>query len=169
MATCARLITIMLALSAPASAQGPAPPPAPRIGTDFAVPLYGTLVRTYDAPLGDPYAPGHRGINVAAPIGTQVRASADGVVAFAGVVVGNRSVSIDHRHGVRTTYSYLETIVVRKNQRVARGDVVGTVGPGNDSSLPPNVHLSARRNDVYFDPLELYVGSSYADLIELVA
>src|SRR5438876_506991 len=67
----------------------------------------------------------------------------------------------------RTTYSYLGTIVAKKNQSVARGDVVGTVGPGHDASLPPNVQLSARRNGVYFDPLELYVGDGYADLVQL--
>src|SRR5260370_925523 len=58
---------------------------------------------------------------------------------------------------------------VKKGQRVLRGDGVGDVGPGRGTSLPPNVHLSARRNNVYFDPLELYVGTSYADLVELVA
>jgi murein DD-endopeptidase MepM/ murein hydrolase activator NlpD len=132
------------------------------------VPLYGTLVRTYDAPLDNPYAPGHRADNIAAPLGTPVRASADGVVSFAGNVVGNLSVTVDHAGGIKTTYSYLGTIVARRGQRVLRGDVVGTVGPGHDSSLPPNVQLSARRDDVYFDVLELYLGSSYADLIELV-
>ena len=142
--------------------------PAPRPGTLFAVPLYGTLVKTYDAPLDNPYAPGHRADNIAAPIGTSVRASAAGVVSFAGNVVGNLSVTIDHADGIKTTYSYLGTIVARRNQRVARGDVVGTVGPSHDASLPPNVQLSARRDGVYFDPLELYVGSGYADLIELV-
>jgi murein DD-endopeptidase MepM/ murein hydrolase activator NlpD len=142
--------------------------PALRPGARFAVPLYGTLVKTYDAPLDNPYAPGHRADNVAAPVGTPVRASADGTVSFAGTVVGNKSVTVDHTGGIKTTYSYLGSISAKKGQAVHRGDVVGTVGPGNDKSLPPNVQLSARRNDVYFDPLELYVGSSYADLIQLV-
>jgi murein DD-endopeptidase MepM/ murein hydrolase activator NlpD len=143
--------------------------PALRLGAQFGVPLYGTLVKTYDAPLDNPYAAGHRADNIAAPLGTPVRASADGVVSFAGNVAGNLSVSVDHTGGIKTTYSYLGTIVAKKNQSVHRGDVVGTVGPGHDPSLPPNVQLSARRNGVYFDPLELYVGSSYADLVQLVA
>lgn len=159
---------VLLIALAPPVRTADEPIPQPRPGTDFAVPLYGTLVRTYDAPLDNPYAAGHRANNVAAPVGTPVRASAPGVVSFAGVVVGNRSVTVDHAGGIKTTYSYLGTIVVRRGQTVARGDVVGTVGPGNDSSLPPNVQLSARRDGVYFDPLELYVGAGYADLIELV-
>jgi murein DD-endopeptidase MepM/ murein hydrolase activator NlpD len=143
--------------------------PVIRPGASFSVPLYGTLVKTYDAPLDNPYAAGHRADNIAAPIGTTVRASADGVVSFAGNVAGNLSVTVDHAGGIKTTYSYLGTIVAKRNQHVLRGDVVGTVGPGHDASLPPNVQLSARRNNVYFDPLELYVGDSYADLIQLVA
>jgi len=144
-------------------------PPPPRPGAQFSVPLYGALVKTYDAPLDNPYAPGHRADNIAAPVGTPVRASADGVVSFAGNVAGNLSVSVDHTGGIKTTYSYLGTIVAKRNQQVRRGDVLGTVGPGHDASLPPNVQLSARRNGVYFDPLELYVGSGYADLVQLVA
>jgi murein DD-endopeptidase MepM/ murein hydrolase activator NlpD len=144
------------------------PQPAPRPGTEFAVPLYGTIVRPYDAP-DDPYAPGHRGVDVAAPLGSPVRASADGVVSFAGSVAGNLTVTVDHTGGLKTSYSYLGTARVRKGQRVQRGDVVGEVGRGHDASLPPNVHLSARRNNVYFDPLELYLGSGYADLVELVS
>jgi murein DD-endopeptidase MepM/ murein hydrolase activator NlpD len=157
-----------LAIAVPAGGS-PAPPvPALRAGAAFSVPLYGTLVKTYDAPLDNPYAPGHRADNIAASIGTPVRASADGVVSFAGNVAGNLSVTVDHTGSIKTTYSYLGAIVAKKNQHVLRGDVIGTVGPGHDASLRPNVQLSARRNNVYFDPLELYVGSSYADLVQIV-
>jgi murein DD-endopeptidase MepM/ murein hydrolase activator NlpD len=161
-------VAVAAVLAAPAAhASAPAPTPLLRPGAAYAVPLYGALVKTYDAPLDNPYAPGHRADNVAAPVGTPVRASADGVVGFAGNVAGNLSVSVDHTGGIKTTYSYLGTIVAKRNQRVSRGDVVGTVGPGHDASLPPNVQLSARRNGVYFDPLELYVGGSISDLLQL--
>jgi murein DD-endopeptidase MepM/ murein hydrolase activator NlpD len=166
-----RLAIAVLAALAVAPAAGSTPAasiPALRPGAQFSVPLYGTLVKTYDAPLDNPYAPGHRADNIAAPVGTPVRASADGVVSFAGNVAGNLSVTVDHAGNVKTTYSYLGAIVAKKNQRVVRGDPIGTVGPGHDASLPPNVQLSARRNNVYFDPLELYVGSSYADLVQIV-
>ena len=85
-----------LAIAVPASGS-PAPPvPALRPGASFSIPLYGTLVKTYDAPLDNPYAAGHRADNIAAPIGTPVRASADGLVSFAGNVAGNLSVTVDH-------------------------------------------------------------------------
>jgi murein DD-endopeptidase MepM/ murein hydrolase activator NlpD len=90
-------------------------------------------------------------------------------VTFAGSVAGNRTVTVDHGDGVRTTYSFLEAISVAEGQPVGRGTQLGTVGhghPGED--LPPHVHLAARRGEVYFDPLELYLGASYSDLLELV-
>src|SRR5438105_11496832 len=135
-----------LAVAVPARGSAPLPVPTLRPGSAFSVPLYGTLVKTYDAPLDNPYAAGHRADNMAAPVGTPVRASADGVVSFAGNVAGNLSVTVDHAGNIKTTYSYLGTIVAKRNQRVLRGDVVGTVGAGHDASLPPNVQLSARRN-----------------------
>lgn len=144
--------------------------PTAREGAEHAVPLFGSMVRAWDAPEDKPFAAGHRGIDVAAPTGTVVRTSAPGVVSFAGTVAGNRTVTVDHADGVRTSYSYLSAIVPRRGDALASGDVVGTVGTGHpDEALPPHVHLSARRGDVYVDPVEIYVGTSVADLIALVA
>jgi murein DD-endopeptidase MepM/ murein hydrolase activator NlpD len=152
-------------VSAPVGAEDQAP--VPREGARHAVPLYGELVRPYDAP-DNPFAPGHRGVKVGAEVGTPVRASDGGVVSFAGVVVDNRAVTVDHGGGLVTTYSYLATIEVSRGDVVEQGDVVGTLGegkPGED--LPPHVHLSARRDGVYFDPLELYVGIDHSELLSL--
>jgi murein DD-endopeptidase MepM/ murein hydrolase activator NlpD len=142
--------------------------PAPRPGAAHAVPLYGEFVRPYDAPDDDPFAPGHRGVDIAAPEGSLVHASSAGRVSFAGSVAGNRSVTIEHGDGIRTSYSFLAAIAVKTNDQVEQGDEVGTVGAGHpNQGLPPHVHLSARRGELYFDPLELYVGDSMADLISL--
>jgi murein DD-endopeptidase MepM/ murein hydrolase activator NlpD len=142
--------------------------PQPRPGATHAAPLYGEFVRPYDAPDDDPFAPGHRGIDIAAPAGSPVHASAGGRVSFAGNVAGNRSVTIEHPDGVRTSYSFLGTIAAKKDQSLEQGQVVGTIGPGHpNQGLPPHVHLSARRGELYFDPLELYVGDALADLISL--
>jgi murein DD-endopeptidase MepM/ murein hydrolase activator NlpD len=133
------------------------------------VPLYGELVRVFDAP-PNPFAAGHRGVDVAASEGSPVRASAPGVVSFAGSVAGNLSVTIDHGGGLLTSYSFLGGTSVRRGAAVARGDVVGTVGRGHPTEgLPPHVHLSARRDGFYFDPLELYVGSGWSDLLSLTS
>lgn len=160
---------IIVVVTLPGTARAEVRPTA-REGADHAVPLFGTVIAPWDAPEDRPFAAGHRGIDVAAPTGTLVRTSAPGVVSFAGTVAGNQTVTVEHADGVRTSYSYLGTIVPRRGDALASGDVVGTVGTGHpDEAFPPHVHLAARRGDVYFDPVTLYVGTSAADLIALVA
>ncbi len=165
----AAAVILLVALAAPAAADAPEDAPVPREGAAHAVPLYGDLLRPYDAP-DNPYAPGHRGIKIGRPVGTAVRSSGDGVVSFAGSVAGNLTVSIDHGAGLMTTYTYLGSIAVTGGRAVARGDVVGLTGEGKpDEDLPPHVHLSARHDGVYFDPLALYAGRAIDDLLDLVA
>lgn len=165
---CALAALLLLAALVPATGRADDPAPRLRPGAHHAVPLYGELLRIYDAP-DDPYAPGHRGVDTGADRGTAVRASADGTVRFAGSVAGNRTVSVDHADGLVTSYSYLGSISVTEGQSVSRGQTIGTVGDGHPAQeLPPHVHLSARRDGVYLDPLELYVGTSHADLLSLV-
>ncbi len=162
----AKALVIALFLAALPAAHADGGPP-PRSGTTFVVPIYGTVVHPYDAP-DDPFAAGHRGVDVSAPLGSPVRASAPGTVSFAGNVAGDLSVSIDYDSHLKGGYSFLGQIAVRKGQHVERGDVVGSVGRGHPGSgLPPHVHLSARRDGVYFDPLGLYVGSRLDDLLDL--
>lgn len=158
---------VFVLVSIPAARADEAPEARP--GAEHAVPLYGELVRVFDAP-EDPFAPGHRGVDVAAPTGSPVRASASGVVSFAGSVAGNLTVTIDHGDGLLTTYSFLGNTAVSRGASVDRGTVVGTVGRGHvGTSLPTHVHLSARRDGLYFDPVELYLGDGYSDLLSLVA
>lgn len=159
-------LMLLVAMAAPAPAETR---PTAREGAEHAVPLYGDLIKTWDAPDDNPFAPGHRGIDVAAPTGTAVRASAPGTVSFAGSVAGNRSVTVDHGEGLLTSYSFLEETRVSKGAKVELGTVVGTVGAGHprSSSTEPHVHLSARRNGVYFDPIELYLGTDIAGLLSI--
>lgn len=104
------------------------------------------------APPPVPWAPGHRGVDLAAAPGGAVLAAADGVVAFAGRVVDRSLVSIDHADGIRTTYEPLIP-AVREGERVERGQVIGTLEPGH---CPAGcLHLGARRGEDYLDPLAL--------------
>ncbi|HYZ91868.1 MAG TPA: M23 family metallopeptidase [Actinomycetota bacterium] len=161
------LAAVLIALTLAGPAQAQTPQPAPRPGASHAVPLYGEVVRVYDAP-DDPFAPGHRGIDVAAPPGSPVRASATGVVSFAGSVAGNRTVTVDHGGGLLTTYSFLGEVRTVRGTPVERGEIVGAVGSGHPgSTLAPHVHLSARQDGFYFDPLGMYVGDDYSDLLSL--
>ncbi len=95
---------------------------------------------------------GHWGVDWEVPVGTLIRAVAPGTVTFSGVVVGNRTVTIHHGGGLRTSYSYLSTILVSPGELVARGRAVGRSGLERGE---PRAHLSLRIGAQYLDPLLL--------------
>ncbi|MGI8794202.1 MAG: murein hydrolase activator EnvC family protein [Acidimicrobiales bacterium] len=109
-----------------------------------------------DAPVTDPFRPpaqrwgaGNRGVEYGTQPGTRVRAAGAGVVSFAGQVGGTLHVTVAHRDGVRTSYSFLASISVRRGQTVRGGQVVGITGERR-------LHFGARRGTAYFDPLSLF-------------
>jgi len=114
-------------------------------------PVVGPIVRHFEPP-PTPYAAGHRGIDLAVPVGTTVVAANDGTVAFAGQVGGLLFVSIDHADGLRTTYSYLSAVLVKKGQVVARGQAVARSGTGDPGGTQPVLHLGVKRGEEYLDP-----------------
>jgi murein DD-endopeptidase MepM/ murein hydrolase activator NlpD len=126
---------------------------APAYGS-YGWPVQGPVLRPFQPPAG-PYGAGHRGIDIAVPAGTPVRAAADGVVAFAGLVAGERFVSVDHPDGVRTTYSWLGGIEVVRGAPVARGAILGRTGQGHPGVVPAHLHFGARYAGTYLDPMVL--------------
>lgn len=109
----------------------------------------GEVTRPFDNP-ARPWLAGHRGVDLAGSEGAQVRAAADGVVAFAGNVAGKPVVSIDHADGLRTTYEPV-LASVSAGQPVARGAVIGTLVAGHGSGA--DLHWGARRGrQDYVDP-----------------
>ncbi len=126
---------------------------APRSGgisaIEHAKPVPGDVVKHYDPP-AQRWLPGHRGVDLAAPIGSAVRTSGDGVVHFAGMVAGTPTVSVMHADGIRTTYQPVRWSV-RRGDRVRRGDVIGTLEAGPD----PGLHWGALRGRDYLNPLDL--------------
>lgn len=94
----------------------------------------------------------HEGIDLSAPAGTQVRATADGVVNFAGRSGDfGRLVVIDHGDGWQTRYAHLKKIIVKKGKSVARGTVLGKVGKsGNATGY--HLHYEIRRHGKAVDP-----------------
>lgn len=100
----------------------------------------------------------HLGVDIAAPAGTPVAASAPGEVSMAepDLFYTGGTVVIDHGHGVSSIYSHLSRVDVTAGQRVAAGDVVGAVGSTGRSTGP---HLDWRINwfQLRLDP-ELIAG-----------
>src|SRR4051794_16823449 len=102
------------------------------------------------------YGRGHLGVHFRVPPGTEVRAAGGGIVTFAGRVAGSLDVVVLHRGGLRTTYAFLATAVVRPGDAVVRGQVLGTTGgrgPGHNGSV---LHFGLRRGDDYLDPMSLF-------------
>ena len=148
-----------------AGAVEPNRPSSPAYGS-YSWPLVGTVLRGFEPP-SSPYGSGHRGIDIAAPLDTPVKASADGTVAFAGWVAGSLFVSIDHPDGVRTTYSWLSSAIVRKGERVIRGQPIARSGQGHPEVSQPHLHFGARIGRTYIDPMLLLGGGSVVGLIHL--
>jgi len=99
-----------------------------------------------------PYAPRwggfHRGTDFRAPVGTQVKAVADGVVKGTGDTdlccpgaSFGRWIFIEHTNGLSSTYAHLSLISVTKGQKIKRGQVIGYSG-NTGSSTGPHLHLS---------------------------
>lgn len=88
----------------------------------------------------------HSGLDLAAPVGTNVLAAGDGVVAFAEAqgTYGNLVV-INHAGGRQSRYAQLGSIKVRAGQTIPKGAVVGTVGTtGTPSSQAAHLHFEVR-------------------------
>ncbi len=94
----------------------------------------------------------HDGIDISAPRGTPVYASAEGQVRFAGINGGyGRMVILDHKYGYRTGYGHLQKIFVRKGQIVKRGEKIGEVG-NTGISTGPHLHYEVRFNGKPINP-----------------
>jgi hypothetical protein len=107
----------------------------------------------------DPYASGqHRGIDIAAPIGTPVVAAAGGDVRFAGTAGSSGlTISIRTGDGYDTSYLHLSSAAVRAGAHVSAGERIGAVGiSGTRSATAPHLHFGVRdagTRHAYHDPL----------------
>ena len=97
----------------------------------------------------------HEGIDIAAPIGSDILAIDDGVVMYSGQEIGGYGnlVVLAHRKGYFSIYAHALKNFVSKGQRVHRGQVVALVGM-TGRSTGPHLHFEVRRNSAAYDPEE---------------
>lgn len=94
----------------------------------------------------------HDGIDISAPTGTPIRATADGTVRFSGTQAGyGRMLIIDHGHGLQTVYAHNSRNAVRVGQRVKRGQIIAYVG-STGTSTGPHVHYEVRASGKPVNP-----------------
>jgi murein DD-endopeptidase MepM/ murein hydrolase activator NlpD len=95
----------------------------------------------------------HEGVDIAAPVGTPVRAAANGRVIFAGRMRGyGRLVIIQHDHHYVTVYAHDSANLVREGDIVSRGQLIGRVGRSGHAT-GANLHFEVRHNNIASNPL----------------
>jgi murein DD-endopeptidase MepM/ murein hydrolase activator NlpD len=86
----------------------------------------------------------HTGVDISAPAGTPVRATADGIVVSSGWGGGyGRLVVVDHGGGTQTYYAHLSRFYVQTGQEVRRGELIGAVG-ATGRVTAPHLHYEVR-------------------------
>jgi murein DD-endopeptidase MepM/ murein hydrolase activator NlpD len=105
----------------------------------------------------------HTGIDISAPIGTPIRATADGTVKSAAMESGyGREVIIDHGNGMETCYAHMSGFAVMAGETVVRGQVIGYVGVSGRTT-GAHVHYEVRIHNAPVNPHK-YMRSTIAGL-----
>lgn len=95
----------------------------------------------------------HKGIDLAAPTGSPIRAAADGVVIFVGPAGGfGRLVLIRHSSTVVTAYGHMSKFKTHVGAHVRAGDLIALVGSAGHST-GPHLHFEVRINGVQVNPV----------------
>jgi murein DD-endopeptidase MepM/ murein hydrolase activator NlpD len=125
--------------------EGPVPTDAESTGA-FSWPSWGMLTQGYWY--------GHRAVDIGASVGSAIRASDGGYIAFAGwtdIGYGYLLV-VDHQNGYQTYYAHLSNIFVKEGEVIDRGQVIGAMG-STGNSTGPHLHFEVRFNGYPTNPL----------------
>ena len=105
------------------------------------------------------FHPGHTGIDIAVPTGTQVKTTMDGQVIHAGWnTQGYGNLVIVENGAYRTYYAHLSSIPVSVGDEVKAGTVIGLSG-STGNSTGPHLHYEIRKNNVAIDPAPVTLGA----------
>lgn len=165
----ALLVALAVAGLASTGSAGPPDPPATTAGT-YRLPLPGPpqVARAFEAP-PQPWAVGHRGVDLRTTPGAPVLSPVAGVVSFAGTVAGRGVVTVTDARGRRSS---IEPVLaaVRAGDAVEGGEPLGLVTPEGSHCAPGTcLHWGVRVGDEYVDPFTLLPGAGPAVLLPLDA
>lgn len=99
----------------------------------------------------------HEGVDITNDVGTNVYATGDGVIRFAGRTQGGYGTVIDisHGYGYSTLYAHLSRVVVKPGQRVKRGELIAKSGRSGLVS-GPHLHYEVRLNGRKQNPVDYF-------------
>jgi len=121
----------------------------------FVWPVKGRISGVYGSQRilnGKPRRP-HLGVDIAAPTGTPIVATADGIVriAHSGMFFTGKTVAIDHGHGLLSIYAHMSEVSVKNGQRVSKGAPIGKVG-ATGRVTGPHLHWGVSWFKTRLDP-----------------
>jgi murein DD-endopeptidase MepM/ murein hydrolase activator NlpD len=94
----------------------------------------------------------HEGIDIATPVGTEVKAPAAGTVIFVGVKNGyGKTVMLDHGGNIQTLFAHNSKLLVKEGDQVEKGDVISLTG-NSGHSTGPHLHYEVHKNGEPVDP-----------------
>jgi len=106
----------------------------------------------------------HAGIDLTCPRGTNIFATADGVVLEAGYTSGGygNKILVDHGYGYKTLYGHCEKVLVKPGDTVKGGDIIGAVGSTGLSTCP-HLHYEVHVNGNAVNPINYYANDLSAE------
>ncbi len=131
-----------------------------RVSSGFTEARYHPIMKTWTA---------HKGVDFAAPLGTKIKATADGVVEFAGVQGGYGNVVIlRHPNRYTTLYAHMSGFArgIQAGAKVQQSEVIGYVGM-TGLTTGPHVHFEFRLGGVHRDPMTVAMPSAFPIAAEL--
>jgi murein DD-endopeptidase MepM/ murein hydrolase activator NlpD len=137
-----------------------APSPSRNTGA-FLWPVKGRVLTAYGSKTDGTH---NDGINIGAPKGAAVQAADAGVVAYTGNELrgyGNL-ILVKHPNGWITAYAHCDLILVKRGEKVARGQVIARVG-STGNVAEPQLHFELRRGNRPVDPREFLAPPPTAD------
>lgn len=122
---------------------------------DFSWPVRGKVSRGFSSDPKDR----HDGIDIAAPLGTPIKAAAPGKVAFSGELKGyGKVVILEHKGGYYTIYAHNLVNLVEEDQWVEGGQIIAKVGKSGNAK-GAHLHFEIRRGAKPLDPMR-YLGTT---------
>ena len=116
----------------------------------------------------------HYGIDFTAPKGTPIYATGNGKVSKVTKSrsgYGNR-VMIEHGYGYKTLYAHMNTIDVKRGEKVKKGDIIGTVG-NTGSSTAPHLHYEVMHKRKKINPIHFCLDGltpeEYNEMLDMAA